>query len=51
MCVCVCVGGCGCGWYSPIQQEGIVNLQVSLEDAEFPDELSNCELHNEVSVL
>ena len=45
-CVCVCV----CVWYSPGQQEGVVNLQVSLEDAEFPEELSNCELHNENSV-
>jgi hypothetical protein len=37
-------------WYSPVQQEGVVNLQVSLEDAEFSDELSNYELSNEDSV-
>ena len=45
-CVCVCV----CVWSLPVQEEGVVSLQVSLEDAEFPDELSNYELHNEDSV-
>ena len=49
MCVCVCV--CVCVCYSPVQQEGVVSMQVSLEDAEFPDELSYYELHKADSVL
>jgi hypothetical protein len=40
-----------CVWfthtYTPVQQKGVVSLQFSLEDAEFRDELSNYELHNE----
>jgi hypothetical protein len=37
-------------WYSPVQQEGVVSLQISLEDAEFPVDLSNYEMSNEDSV-
>jgi hypothetical protein len=49
-CVRVYVHACARVWYSPVHQEGVVSLQVALEDAEFPEELRNYELHNEGSV-